>query len=188
MNNNQDQEKDNTEKVEEGCACGGGCSCQEARSEDIVMELEKKVEELKTQNEEYLNGWKRARADYLNFRNEESDRVAGLADLAREQAAVQILPLLDNFNLVESKLPEKLKTDPNVAGIIQLKTQLLDVLKSYGVEEVASLGEKFDPNVHEVLQEVEAKGQEPGIVVEEIKKGYKINGRLLRPAKVIVSK
>lgn len=186
MKNN---EKDQQEAAGgEGCQCGKECSCQEPKNENIVMELEKKLEECQKQSEEYLNGWKRARADYLNFRNEESDRVAVLGSLVREETAVQILPLLDNFNLVESKLPEKLKNDANVAGILQLKAQLLDLLKAYGVEEIASLGQKFNPNFHEVAQEVEAKGQEQGVIVEEIKKGYNINGRLLRPAKVKVAK
>ncbi len=186
MENNEEKEQQTTGG--EGCQCGKDCSCQEVKNDDIVMELEKKLEELKTQNEEYLNGWKRARADYLNFRNEESDRIASLANLAREEMAAEILPLLDNFNLVEAKLPDNLKSDANVAGIIQLKSQLRDLLKSYGVEEIVSLGEKFDPNAHEVVLEVEAKGKESGVVVEEIKKGYKINGRLLRPAKVKIAK
>lgn len=172
----------------QGCQCGNECSCQETKNENIALELEKKLEECQKQSEEYLNGWKRARADYLNFRNEESDRIAALGSLVREETAVQILPLLDNFNLVESKLPEKLKNDANVAGILQLKAQLMDLLKTYGVEEIASLGQKFNPNFHEVAQEVEAKGQEQGTIVEEIKKGYNINGRLLRPAKVKIAK
>lgn len=186
MENNE--EKKQKAAGADGCRCGGDCACQEPRTDSIVIELEKQLEECKKQNEEYLNGWKRARADYLNFRNEESDRVAVLANMVREEAAVQILPLLDNFILVESKLPESLKKDPNVAGIIQLKAQLLELLKSYGVEEIRCLEEKFDPTVHEVIQEIEVEGKESGTVVEELKKGYRINGRVLRPVKVRVAK
>lgn len=186
MENNEEKDQETTGG--ESCGCGGDCSCREPKNEDIVMELEKRLEECQKQSEEYLNGWKRARADYLNFRNEEADRAAVLGSLVREEAAVQILPLLDNFNLVESKLPENLKNDANVAGIIQLKSQLLDLLKTYGVEEIKSLDQKFNPNLHEVVQEVEAKDRESGTVIEEIKKGYNINGRLLRPAKVKIAK
>ena len=100
----------------------------------------------------------------------------------------KILPILDNFEIAEKKLPENLKQDENIKGILQIKNQILDFLKNQRVEEIKSLGEKFDPNFHEVMEEVEAKDKTPGTIIEEIQKGYKINGRLLRPAKVKISK
>jgi len=85
-------------------------------------------------------------------------------------------------------LPEDLKNDEKIKGILKIKTQIKDFLKSQGVEEIECLGKKFDPNLHEVVEEVNKEGVEPGTVIEEIRKGYKINGRLLRPAKVRVTK
>ena len=68
----------------------------------------------------------------------------------------------------------------------------MDFLKSQGVEEIKSVGEKFDPRFHEAVEEVKcrdaAQGQESGVILEEIQKGYKINGELLRPARVRVVK
>ena len=71
---------------------------------------------------------------------------------------------------------------------MQIKNQILNFLKEQGVEEIKSVGERFDPNFHEVVEEVKVEGKEPGTIVEEIQKGYKIDGRLLRPAKVKVAK
>ena len=73
-------------------------------------------------------------------------------------------------------------------GFLQIKTQLQNFLKNHGLEEIKSLGEKFDPNFHEIIEEVETKNKESGIIIEEIQKGYKIKNRLLRPAKVKISK
>lgn len=116
------------------------------------------------------------------------ERIGTLISYAVEELILKILPILDNFEIIEKKLPENLAKDKNVKGLLLMKNQLLDFLKSQGVEEIKSVGEKFDPNLHEVVEEVEAKDKEPGIIIDGVLKGYKINDRLLRPAKVKISK
>lgn len=151
-------------------------------------ELEKKLEECQKLKEEYLTGWQRARADLLNYKKEEFERVGEILKYAGESLILKLLPILDNFEIIEKKLSENLKNNQEVKGVFQIKNQILDFLKSQGLEEIKSLGEKFDPNFHEVVEEVELKDKEPGIIIEEIQKGYKINNRLLRPARVKVVK
>jgi molecular chaperone GrpE len=146
------------------------------------------LEECQKLKDEYLAGWQRARADLINYKKEELERVGELIKFSANGLILKILPILDNFEIAEKKLPENLKNDENVKGILQIKNQILNLLKEQGVEEIKSIGERFDPNFHEVVGEVEAKGKEPGTIIEEIQKGYKINGRLLRPAKVKVAK
>ena len=148
--------------------------------------LKKKLEECLRQKDEYLAGWQRARADFLNYKKEEMERITALLAYAGEELILKIIPILDNFELIEKKLPEGLKKDENVKGILQLKNQILDFLKNQGVEEMKTVGEKFDPNLHEAIETKE--GGESGVILEEIQKGYIINGRLLRPAKVKVAK
>ena len=160
-------------------------------SEELKKEIEnlkKKLEEAEKLKNEYLAGWQRARADLINYKKEEIERVGELIKFSANGIFLKILPILDNFEIAEKKLPENLKNDENVKGILQIKNQILNFLKEQGVEEIKSVGEMFDPNFHEVVEEVEVKGKEPGIIIEEIQKGYKINGRLLRPAKVKVAK
>ena len=124
----------------------------------------------------------------MNYQKGELERIGELIKYAGSGLVLKILPILDNFEISEKKLPENLKNDENVKGLLQIKTQFQDFLRSQGVEEIKSIGERFDPNFHEVVEEVEVKEKDSGIIIEEIQKGYKINGRLLRPAKVKVVK
>ncbi|MBL7142577.1 MAG: nucleotide exchange factor GrpE [Candidatus Pacebacteria bacterium] len=164
--------------------------------------LKKKLEECLRQKDEYLAGWQRARADFLNYKKEEMERITALLAYAGEELVLKILPILDNFELAEKKIAKDLKgeedksssppfaaareKDENVKGILQIKNQILDFLKNQGVEEMKTVGEKFDPNLHEAIETKE--GGQSGVILEEVQRGYIINGRLLRPAKVKVAR
>ncbi|MDP2967008.1 MAG: nucleotide exchange factor GrpE [bacterium] len=161
---------------------------EEIKKELNIEELKKKLEECQKLKEEYLAGWQRARADFLNYKKEEIERIEEILKYGGEEFILKILPILDNFDLAEKKLPEDLKNNDSIKGLLQIKTQILDFLRIQGVEEIKTIGEKFDPNFHEAVEQVELKDKDSGIIVEEVQKGYKINGRLLRPAKVKVVK
>jgi molecular chaperone GrpE len=140
--------------------------------------------------EEYLNGWKRERADFLNYKKDEMERIGQLIKYANEELVLKLLPILDNFCLAEQHVK-----DP---GVTQIKKQLEDLLKKEGIDPLKTLYEKFDPNYMEVVEEVSAReashneegwdSEESGIVVEEVQRGYKFHDKLLRPAKVKVTK
>jgi len=149
---------------------------------------EEKLEESEKKAAEYLAGWQRSRADLLNYKKEEMERIGEFLKYASEEFVLKVLPILDNFEIIEKKMPDNLKNDENIKGLLMIKNQLRDFLKSQGAEEVKSVGQNFDPNLHEVVGETEAKDKEKGLIVEEVQKGYKINGRLLRPAKVKIIK
>jgi len=169
---------------------------EERETPSDSIDISRKLEECQKQKEEYLQGWQRARADFLNYKKEEMERIGELFKYAGEEWILKILPILDNFDVVEKKLSEDLKNNENIKGFLQVKRQLENFLKSQGVEEIKTIGERFDPNFHEIVDEIpaiaevavakEVKSKEGGIIMEEIQKGYKINGRLLRPAKVKV--
>ncbi|HHE76711.1 MAG TPA: nucleotide exchange factor GrpE [Candidatus Parcubacteria bacterium] len=153
-----------------------------------LKEIESKLAECEKLKKEYLDGWKRAKADFLNYKKEESERVKDLADLANEKFILQLLPILDNFYIAAKELPENLKENKWAMGIFRIKDQLLDFLRKEGVEEIECLGKKFNPLLHEAIEEVEGGKFEQGIIIEEVKKGYLFNGRVIRPAKVKVAK
>jgi molecular chaperone GrpE len=150
--------------------------------------VEQKPDDLEKKAQEYLAGWQRARADLLNYKKEEMERIAQLLKYASEETVLKTLLILDNFEIAEKKIPESLKKDENVKGLLMIKKQIQDFLKMQGLEEIKTIGEKFDLNLHEVVGEIEAKGKEKGVIVEEVQKGYKINGCLLRAAQVKISK
>jgi molecular chaperone GrpE len=166
-----------------------------AAKELNIEELRKKLADSEKKAVEYLAGWQRERADFLNYKRDEWERLGGILKFAGEGLILKILPILDNFEIVTKKLPDNLINNENIKGLLQIKNQIKDFLKIQGVEEVESLGKKFDPSFMEAVEEVnpasasaEVSAGEAGIVIEEIQKGYKLHGKVLRPARVKTSK
>ncbi|TET84628.1 MAG: nucleotide exchange factor GrpE, partial [Candidatus Nealsonbacteria bacterium] len=149
----------------------------------MTPDLKKKLEECQKKRDEYLAGWQRARADFLNYKKEEMERIKEILKYGNENLISKILPILDNFEKAEKEIPDDKKNDKLLEGILQIKTQFQDFLKNQGIEEIKTIGEKFNPNFQEVVGEVEKADCESGTVIEEAQKGYTIHGKVLRPAK-----
>jgi len=132
------------------------------------------LEELKKKVDEYLNGWKRERADFLNYKKEEMERIGNLIKYANEEIILKLLPVLDNLCLAVQHVKDE--------GVLRIKKQLEDFLKKEGIEPIEVVGKKFDPNT------MEAVGGEGETVGEEMQRGYTMHGKLIRPAKVKLSK
>jgi molecular chaperone GrpE len=167
---------------------------EEKKEKELNLEeLKKKLEEYKKQKAEYLAGWQRSRADFLNYKKEEIERIEEILKYADEELILKFLLILDNFYLVEKRLSENLKKDESVKGILQVKTQILDLLKNQGVKEIkVKIGDKFNPNFQEAVEaesaSAEASADKAGTILEEIQKGYTLHDKVLRPAKVKVAK
>jgi len=149
--------------------------------------IKKQLDESQKLRDEYLESWKRERAAFLNYKKEEAERVGEFVKFANQELILKILPILDNIYIAEKKLPRELKGNLWVQGFLKIKTQILDFLENQGVEEMKCLGEKFDPNFQEAVEKVETEGKEEGIIIKEIKKGYLLHGKVIRPAKVKIS-
>jgi len=149
-----------------------------------IQELEKKIVELQKQADEYLNGWKRAKADYLNLEREADREKMGWIRFANLELILHLIAILDGFDESIKHLPENLKNNDWAKGVLKIKEQLENFLKAQGVERInrPTGGAKFNVDEHEV---VEKKGDK-GIIVEEIQPGYKMNDKVIRPAKVII--
>lgn len=156
-----------------------------------LEKLHKELEEIKTKSEEYLNGWKRERADFLNYKKEEMEKIGTLIKYANEEIILKLLPILDNFYLAEKHIKDE--------GVIQIKKQLEDFLVKEGIQVIEVVGKEFDANLMESVGTVEKKPASvlpeqdfgearEGIAVEEVQKGYTMHGKLIRPAKVKISK
>lgn len=155
------------------------------KKEENKEEIEKDIEEIEKKRDEYFSGWQREKADFLNYKKQEFERLKGTLCIAKESLFEELIPVLDSFRLAEKSIPEGDKEDNRIKGLILIKKQLEGALKGLGLSEIESIGKKFDPNLHEAVEEV--KG-EPGIIVEEVEKGYSFNEKVLRPAKVKVGK
>ena len=161
---------------------------QAAQMEKEIKLLNEKLEKCDKERKEFLAGWQRARADFLNYKKCEAEKIGEVARHINETLILKLLPVLDNLELAEKNLSDDLMRDENIKGILQIKSKILDIFKDLGVEEIKSLGEKFDPNFHEAVEMAEEESVRPGEIVREVQKGYKLHNKVIRAAKVKVAK
>ncbi|MDP3789487.1 MAG: nucleotide exchange factor GrpE, partial [Candidatus Omnitrophota bacterium] len=107
---------------------------------------------------------------------------------ANDRLLLEFLPILDNLEIAEKHIKEAKDFKAVQEGVDMIQAQIQIFLKDIGVEKIKTVGEKFDPHQHEVVEVEESAGEEDGIITEELKPGYRINGRLLRPALVKIGK
>jgi molecular chaperone GrpE len=151
--------------------------------------VERDLDELsvaKRERDEYLELARRTKADFENYRKrvakENSEALArGKADLAR-----QLLPALDNLERALASADAS-GQEALVKGVAMVRDELHNRLQSAGVEAFDPTGEKFDPQLHEALSTLPSEDTESGVVLETLEKGYRLNGQVLRAAKVVVS-
>lgn len=156
--------------------------------EEVKKENEK-LENCCKERDEYLDGWRREKANFLNYKKEESERFQALLDYKEELLFLEILPVLDSFREAEKNIPEvEKKNNDFIKGLIMIKGLLLNFLKTRGVEEMKCKGEMFDPRFHDASEMIESKTGKSGTISEEIFKGYLFNGKVLRAARVKVIK
>ena len=155
------------------------------QNQSEISEEMPEIEKIRKERDEYLDGWQRARAELINYKKDELKRFQEMAKFANESVLREIIAVLDSFDLALMALEKDGKAEK---GIYLIKAQLEDILKNYGLERMSiSIGEKFDPSLHEAVAEVESD-KPSGTIIEEIEKGYFLNGKLIRPARVKISK
>jgi molecular chaperone GrpE len=148
-------------------------------------EENEKLIEAEKQRDEYLAGWQRAKADFINYKKEELKHLEDVSRYGSAEFMKDLIAVLDNFDLALRTLE---KEGPVEKGIYLIRTQIEDGLKKRGLEKIdIKEGDVFDPAVAEALAEVEAE-KPPGTVVEIIEPGYRLYEKVLRPARVIVSR
>ncbi|MDD2807126.1 MAG: nucleotide exchange factor GrpE [Patescibacteria group bacterium] len=143
---------------------------------------------VKIKAEEYLNGWKRAKADYINLKKDTEKRTAEIIQYANAALIAELLPIFDNFKLALKHIPEPAKSAEWVTGFIHIKKQFDDFLKQLGIEEIKTDGDKFNPEFHEAVATESQADVESGVIYEEVKSGYTLHGKVVVPAKVKVAK
>ncbi|MDQ3018634.1 MAG: nucleotide exchange factor GrpE [bacterium] len=135
-----------------------------------------------------LNGWQRAQADFENYKRREEAKQKDIFEFAKEVVVAKILPTLDSLEQGLKHIPEVEgdKLDQWKRGIDGTLQQLAKALEEMGVKRVEAVGKPFDPNFHEAVREV--PGEVDDIVVEELQSGYELNGKVIRPSQVVVSR
>src|SRR6185312_16648160 len=170
----------------------------EGRADDIdirptklladIEELRGELEETRRQADEYLGALQRERAEFLNFKRrtaEERERDLGLAgeDLIRK-----VLAVADDFDRAIDARPESIAKDAWFEGVAAIDRKLRALLESEGVSAIpAEPGTPFDPREHDAIANVPGTGRPEGEIVEQVRRGYRLRDRVLRPALVAVA-
>lgn len=153
---------------------------KDKKIEQEITSLEEKISELTT-------GWQRTQADFVNYKKQAAEDKVKYCRSANSDLIYDLLPVLDNFQLAAKHVPENLKDDNWAQGIKQIEKQFEDILSQEGLDKIETVGIIFDPALHEAVDHVESSEPEDKIV-EEVLSGYMFDGKVIRPAKVNVSK
>ncbi|MCX5686618.1 MAG: nucleotide exchange factor GrpE [Candidatus Omnitrophica bacterium] len=130
----------------------------------------------------------RAHAEFENAKKRlEKDKIDYLR-FANDSFLLEFLPILDSLEIAEKHIKEAKDFKAVQEGVDMIQLQIQKFLKDIGVERVKTVGEKFDPHMHEAVETEEVKDRDDGLILQELKPGYRVNGRLLRPASVKISK
>jgi len=154
---------------------------------------QKELEKLKKEKDEYLKGWQRERADFINYKKDEKERFKEVVRFSNERIVKSLIAVLDGFDLaIESFLKEgkdKKENDNYLKGIYLIKSQLQDILEKEGVNEIkVKIGEKLNPAFHEVVAMAENEKFAPDTIIKILEKGYILNNKVIRPCRVILAK
>jgi len=142
-----------------------------------IKKVKDKLKACQKEKEEYLTQAQRARADLVNYRRRQEQVLDGLIASGQANLIKEILPVLDSLEVGAEKNE----------GIKQIKEQMQGILKKHQIEEIKAIGEKFNPEFHEAVEQVESD-KEQGTIIEQVQKGYLFNKKVLRISKVKVSK
>lgn len=145
---------------------------------------------LQKQAEEYKSGWVRANADYQNLLRETTEKRSEWVRMSELQILEEFIPVYDNFKKAYSHQPaegEEKKWQNWAQGIQYIMKQFADIIKNHNVEEIKTVGELFNPHLHDAMGEEESD-QPEGTIIREMDAGYTMGGKVVKPAKVIIAK
>ncbi len=151
-------------------------------------ELEAELAEEKKKSEEYLDNWRRMTAEFQNYKRRAEKDKADYAQYANQRLLKRLLDVLDSFDAGFKTIPAQLKNEPWVEGMRAVERQLLQILEQEGVTPMDTQDKDFDPNFHEAMFYEPSAGASEGQILDELQRGYMLNERVLRPARVKVAK
>jgi len=159
-------------------------SAQEDSAEEELLKLE--PEELVAKYKSALNVWKRTAADFENFRKRREAESKELVEFAKEVTVLKLMPSLQSLEQVLYYAPQDEKYKDWLTGLKATIQQLEKTMEELGVVKIKTVGEQFDHEKHEAVEEVE--GQSPGKIIKEVQPGFTLNNKVIIPAKVAVGK
>ena len=152
-----------------------------------TTDLRAKIEQLESEAQEATNRYLRLAADFDNYKKRVRQEQAETVDRANAELVGKMLPVVDNFHRVMESAPAEVD-DAWLKGVKLTLQQLDDLLLSMGVSPIEAIGQPFDPTLHEAIGHEDSDEQPEDTVVSEVRKGYRLNDRVVRPALVRVAR
>ena len=161
---------------------------REGREAEELLERDlDELAETRRERDEYLELAQRTKADFENYRKRVARETAEALARGKAELARQLLPAIDNLERALAAGEDASAHEALVQGVAMVRDELHSRLEGAGVEAFDPTGEKFDPQLHEALSTKPGEGTESGVILETVEKGYRLNGQVLRAAKVVVS-
>lgn len=160
---------------------------EQNRMASDIDHLEQEIETLRQTVEETQNSYLRVLADFDNFRKRQREETARLTSCAREELIAKLLPIVDNFDRTLQAAEAEHSYESLVEGVTLTLKQVREMLEREGLEEIEAVGQEFNPEFHEALMRVETDEHPENIIIDELEKGYTLNGKVVRPARVRVA-
>jgi len=150
-----------------------------------IEELQSQTESLKKEKDDIFAKFQRVAADYDNYQKRSAKQITDSIAYEKDKLIKSLLPVIDDLERV---LEHTDNTEAVVKGVSIVYEHLKGVLRAQGVEQIESAGEKFDPACHQALSQRTEQDKQDGVVLEELQKGYKLDGRVIRASRVVVNK
>lgn len=186
--NYREEMKDGGMRVNEDTNDGASCNnnCRPSDSEEIDL-LKGKLDEKSKQCEEYFNMLQRTAAEFDNYKKRTAKEKESIYSDAASDVVAAFLPVVDNIERAVQASANEADSKSLREGIDLVYRQFKDVMKKLGVEEIKSVGENFDPNLHNAVMHVEDEEYGDNVIVEEFQKGYTIKDKVIRHSMVKVA-
>lgn len=172
-----------TEPAQDRTAAPAEAAAGGKAAEPLTLEQQLAIEQARVA--EYHESLLRERANFINYKRRVESERAELIPAANAALLAKVLPIVDDFDLALANIPAEARESKWVEGIMLIQRKLLKLLESEGVTAIEALGQPFDPNLHEAVI-LDEDAAEPHVVVAELRKGYRLRDRVLRPTMVRV--
>jgi len=160
---------------------------EEKKISQIPSKIKKKLTECEKAKQEYLEGWQRTKADFINYRKQEEKEKERQIKKSQQSLLLEILPVAEDLERLETaSKEEKTELESLQKAIAQIRAKMDRFLSTEGISRIKSQGEEFDPHLHEAVKQEKSRYPKDKII-EEVAPGYLHHDELLRPAKVKVS-
>jgi len=163
-------------------------SVHKERKKEKLHRLHEQIDKLQAEKDELFAKLQRVSADYINYQKRSAKQIYESIAYEKEMIIKSLLPVLDNFEHTLNGAEGVEDIESFRKGVKIIYDQMLSILKSHGVEQIGSVGQKFDPSYHQAMMQRTESDKEDGIILEEFQKGYRLGDKVLRPGRVVVNK